>query len=120
MAEGKTITDPAAIRYLERLTASGQRIVLVRGDDRVTTYISDNAKAIGGWAPEEFSDELYSVVHPEDLHLVLAASRAIRSREATEQRFTARASYPTANPSSSTTRCSTTSTIRRSAGSSSC
>lgn len=88
-ATGEAITDPDAIALLERLTAHGQRIVLVRNRERETVYVSDNAVSVSGWTVHEFAQQLYSIVDEEDLPALLAASRSIRSG-AREQRVAVR------------------------------
>ncbi len=96
--EVSAITDRAALDHLDRLTAFGQRIVMVRGLERETVYVSDNATAISGWTVDEFQREIYSIIYDEDLPAVLAASRAIRTGEAHEQRLTVRAATKDGRP----------------------
>lgn len=89
--DGNQITDPDALALLDRMSAHGQRIVIVRDRGRETSYVSDNATALTGWTPDEFSRNLYSIIHDEDLPALLTASRAIRSEGAQEQRLSLRA-----------------------------
>lgn len=88
------ISDRPTLAWLESLERDGRRLVLVRDRDRRTRYVSDNARELTGWAPEEFGSRVYSLLHPEDQPLLFETSRALRGADEAERSLSARVEDP--------------------------
>lgn len=88
------ISDRSTLAWLRSLERDGRRLVLVRDHDRRTRYVSENARELTGWTPEEFASRVYSLLHPEDQPLLFEVSRALRGAAEAERTLSARVEDP--------------------------